>query len=214
MPTNEADKRVDILLAEYRAVSQELTLYISELFRCVLYGAALAAAYIGIGLSSREELSQMQRYVPYAFVLLIVYFLAISTIRINLSGQRAALETALNRVAGVDGLLSWESSVAKALQSRGVMRWRGRRIPTPMLLLGIILVASAFGLLATNVNRPEQPVVAAALLACTVLAGYVFFWYPQVARSVREAESRRTRDPSTTSHSVGSTSLDDRGHVT
>ena len=88
MLDDAAKTKINLQLEEYRTVSTEVHLYIQESFRCFMYAAILGAIYLGRG-GAADEIHQ---YIPYGFVLLVLYYFSIYYLGICLSRYRAKLE--------------------------------------------------------------------------------------------------------------------------
>lgn len=190
MKNNEKESKIKILLEEYKTVNEEIKFYLHESTRCFILGAILIAIYLGWGVGSPDQASGFSRkihdYGPYAFIVLIIYFLSILYIRLGLSQFRANLEKKINKIANSE-LLSFESIYLRKFQSRSFLRlsdaWYAR-IPTPMLFLGFLVIA-AFLFVYIFKGISNQKIIFYSLLsACILEVVYVFFIYPRLIERI------------------------------
>jgi len=186
MAEDEKQLRIKILLEEYHTVCDEIKMYVQETTRCLAFGAVLAGLYLGWGTGSSSNPSdfsiKVREFVPYALVILVIYFLSIVYIRLGLCHFRSILENKINIAAG-STIMSFESEFLKKVQSRAYLRlgksWYAR-LPTPMLLLGFLVAAAFFVLYLVDKIGNQKYVVLSLLSVCAIVAAFVFFGYPRL----------------------------------
>jgi len=183
------DKKLElqILLEEYKTVSEELRIYVKEMIQCFPFAAILIGIYLGWGVSGDNNqaysiANRIQEYVPYGFVLLSVYFLGLAYIRVGLSRYRAYLENKINEIVGSE-LMHWDSDFAYKVQSSGFLKlgeaWYAR-LPTPLLFLGFLIAASSIIVFTSDIVHKQTTIILFLLLACGLTALYIFFVYPKL----------------------------------
>lgn len=187
MTSEDKKLELQILLEEYKTVSEELRIYVKEMIQCFPYAAILIAIYLGWGIAGDNNqaysiANRIQEYVPYGFVLLSVYFLGLAYIRVGLSRYRAYLENKINEIAGNE-LMHWDSSFAYTVQSSGFLKlgeaWYAR-LPTPLLFLGFLIAAGSIIVFTSDIVHKQTVVILSLLLACGLTALYIFFVYPKL----------------------------------
>jgi|GEM_PF-4044706 len=187
MLVEDRERDLQVLLEEYRMINNEILLYLKEMIRCFVYAAILVGVFLGVGVGAGDDkgsiLKEIQQYLPYGLPVLAVYFLVLSYIRIGLTSRRWALEKRVNALMGSE-LLGLESFAAR-VQSHGFIKigraWYAK-LPTPMLLLGLLIFAGAALVFGVGGITYEGSLFFYCLLACGLLALYVFFIYPRLAK--------------------------------
>jgi cytochrome bd-type quinol oxidase subunit 2 len=183
----EKTLRFQALIEEYKNVSAELQQYTQEGMRSFPYAAVLIAVYLGWGLSG--DPSQISRFettirvfVPYGFVLLCVYFLAMVYVREGLVKYQGYVEERINKIVG-DDTMQFASKYSPTIMERGYLQmgtaWYSR-IPTPPLFLGMVITMASLLVFSSDVIRKQTIVVLALLGACAVIAIYVYLIYPRL----------------------------------
>lgn len=193
MTREDSTVNLQVLLQEYRTVSEEIRIYVQEMIKCFPYAAVLVALYLGWGIGGDQNqansiANKIREYMPYGFVLLSVYFLGLAYVRVGLSRYRAHLERTINELAG-KRLMGLDSSYLVAVQSTGFLRlgkpWYAR-VPTPLLFLGFLITAAGLAVFTTERIREETIIVLFLLVGCGLTALYVFFVYPSLVDRARK----------------------------
>lgn len=171
--------RVRIMLEEYRILAEDTRLFDQELIRCFLYLAGVAGVYLGWGSGN----PQIRLYAPYALVLLVLYFLTLSTLKFNLSAGRSHLETRINQEMKGEPLLTWESLYVPRVQRIKVLRFHGDKwynaAPSTPLIFGLVLAIAALALFGTSVAGPSRLLILVLFVVSGMLVIWVFFAYPK-----------------------------------
>jgi VIT1/CCC1 family predicted Fe2+/Mn2+ transporter len=179
---------IDILLEEYRTVSQEIQLYLNEIIRCFLYATVLVGIYLGWGIADPNGISQITQkianYIPYGFFILGIYFLSLSYIRLSLAGYRAILENKINKYVG-SNLMNLNSKYLEAVHEKGTLRiskkWYGI-LPTPMIFLGILIFIASILIFFFSKIATNRYIILILMFLCGLVALYVFFVYPTILK--------------------------------
>jgi len=194
----EISLSLQVLLEEYRSVSEEIRIYLQEMIKCFPYAAIFIALYLGWGiegqgLTSSSLASKIKEYVPYGFVLLSVYFLSLAYIRVGLSRYRASLEKKINDLAGND-LMLLDSKYVGNIQSMGFLRFGNswyERVPTPMLFLGFLIMVTGLLVFSLDSIKRQTGVILALLFACVLITLYVFFIYPRLIDQANKISKKK-----------------------
>jgi cytochrome bd-type quinol oxidase subunit 2 len=178
--------KIQALLEEYKTVNNELQQYTQEAMKCVPYGTILVALYLGFGLTGdANQISNLQayaqEYIPYGFVIFVMYFLAMVYVRQGLVKYRSFIEDKVNQLFQVDVMQF--SDFSQIVTEHGYFQlgkaWYSR-IPTPPLFLGIILAIASILLFTTDLIRKEKIIVLISLAACAIAALYIYLIYPRL----------------------------------
>jgi hypothetical protein len=197
MLNKDRELELQVLLEEYRTLNGELLLYVQEMIRCFVYLAILVGAYLGVGLGVGNKqngvISTIQQYLPYGLPVLALYFLVLSYIRIGLSTRRGILERKINELMGTE--LMGLDSFTQRVQSRGFVSigeaWYAK-LPTPMPFLCILIFIGAVLIFGTGNVTYKSGVFFYSVLACGLLAVYVFFVYPWLAKRANNSKSSQS----------------------
>jgi hypothetical protein len=116
-----------------------------------------------------------------------------------ISGDRilaGAYELAFPRAAGSDGDARVVGMLRQRFEDLGLqtsIEWFSYDIRPAMWVLRAVLITSALLLLAASISVASSPVMAAALLACAVVPGFIFLaWAPWLERLYRRDGPTRT----------------------
>jgi cobalamin synthase len=196
----ERKLKVQALLEEYKTVSTELKQYTQEAMRCFPYAGILVALYLGFGLSgdaSRVSSIQatIQEYIPYGFVVLCAYFLAMVYVREGLVKYRSYLEERINQTLE-DSVMQLDS-FSQIVTERGYLKM-GRawyaRIPTPPLFLGLILILSSILVYTSDLIKKQTIVVLCLLGACAITAIYIYLIYPKLLDRIYKQDNLKKKN--------------------
>jgi hypothetical protein len=181
------DNKFQAMLEEYKTVSTELQQYTQEAMRCFPYAGILVALYLGLGIAGdavqvSKLQSTIQEYVPYGFVLLTIYFLAMVYVREGLVKYRSYLEERINQFLG-DDIMQFDSSFSPVVTERGYLKlgkaWYAR-IPTPPLFLGVIIAMASILVYTSDIIQKQTIVILCLLGACAITALYIYLIYPKL----------------------------------
>jgi cytochrome bd-type quinol oxidase subunit 2 len=185
--TEEKEGKLQAALEEYKTVSAEFQQYTQEGMRCFAYAGILIALYLGLGITgdaSQTTALQMkvQEYVPYGFVLLLVYFLSMAYVREGLGRYRAHLEARINGILGAD-IMQFDSKYSPAVTGQGFLKlgkaWYNR-IPTPPLFLALLITAATIVVFTSDLIRRQTIVLLTMIGACAFTALYIYIIYPRL----------------------------------
>lgn len=179
-------KKIDILVEEYKRANSDMSIFLREILRTLLYGAILLALYLGIGLdlgsNSNSQKQIFREYLPYGFVVLIVYFLSLQYMRISLSRYLAGIEKRINAMLK-DDVLCLDSWFVPNVQSEGRLRLGNKwyqNFPTPMGLLGIVIAFAVFAVFVLERTFNHRLALIVLFSLCGLIAIYVFFVLPKL----------------------------------
>lgn len=181
----EMNFKNQVLLENYKIVSTEIYIYLKEKMRCFLYASILMALYFGVGIEKEAELLQKLRsYIPFGFLILIVYYLGISYWCMALMQYRASIEQKINKLYGKP-LITLDSYITDKIHRYGFLQIGEKKfakIPSPQFFLGIIASSILFIML-IGIELPKESSIKFVLLGiCFLLAIYVFFLFPKLVR--------------------------------
>ena len=136
----ELKDKIECLIDNYKIVSEESKSYLSEMMRCFIYSAV--AIGIGLGYGESKQIDRIIKYMPFAFLAVIIYFLTLGFMYVNTCRYKAQLESKINQIAG-DELFSFESKYKPEIFKYGFLPVliKGKRyqlLPLPNLLLGFL----------------------------------------------------------------------------
>jgi len=180
---NELELKIQCLLEEYKVVSEELNMFIQEMLRCFLYGAILLSVYLGFDLGMGGAKSNVITYLPYGFIMLVIYFLCLSYLNIGLVRYRAKIEIKINTMLGHPKLLEFDSYYNINIQSRGYIRLGNRwfqKIPSPFIILSFVIFIFICMLFVYNNIYFNINILIFAIIICFFLAIYIYFIYPRL----------------------------------
>lgn len=181
MPDEVTNTKIKLLVEEYKTVSGELRLYVQETFRCIMYAAILVALFLGWG---SDKVNNISEYMPFGFVLLVIYYLSIYYVSTCLSRYRADLEENINKFVDHDNLLGLDSFYNPRTRSKGRLNlgdndhynfW-----PTPLVLLLIILAASIVIVFVEKEMLNEKYFIMILLGLCCLIGFYIFYKTPKL----------------------------------
>ena len=148
----------------------------------------MIAVYLGWGIvnpsTNNEFIKKIGDYIPYGFLLLVIYFLSLSYIRLSLTTYRLTLEKRINSIIG-ENILNLHSTYLDSVQSKGFLRfskkWYGI-LPTPMVLLGFLIFIGAIIVFYFSNITQNKNLILCLIIACGLVALYTFYIYPAIVR--------------------------------
>ena len=174
-------ERIDILIENYKLVNEESKSYLTEMLRCFIYAAIVFA--IGFGYGEIKEIGRIIKYMPFAILGLMVYFLSLGFMYVNVCRYKAQIERQINAIAK-ENLFGFEFMYKPELLKTGLLPV-GKKgfplLPLPNLLLGIVMIIGFILLIQTI---PELKGYRNELIGLSILFGalacYVFLIIPRV----------------------------------
>jgi hypothetical protein len=177
----EDKDRINILIENYKLINEETKSYHTEMMRCFIYTAIVFA--IGFGYGDKQEIGSIIKYMPFAILGLMVYFLSLGFMYVNACRYKAQIEKQINKIAG-ENLFGFELLHKPELLKTGFLpigKKSIRLLPIPNLLLGIVMIV-AFILLVKNTE--ELKIYYRKFFIISILFGalacYVFLVIPRI----------------------------------
>ncbi len=180
---NNEDK-INVLIESHKLISEETKQYRTEMMRSFVYAAFVLALALGF---DPENTGKLVKYMPYAMIGLLVYFLSIGFMYVSANRYKAQLEYRINKLAQ-ETLVDFELRFKPELISRGLLPRPGkpgRFFPTPNIMLGIIVIVGFVIMISVNFSWEKDEILHAITLLITaiimVLIGvYVFVYVPRI----------------------------------
>lgn len=179
------EKRIDILLEAYKMINDEAKIYLNEIFKCFIYAAIIIGVFLGgeIGLFG-EENPKFREYIPFALVILIIYFLSLAYNYISILRYRGILERKINFIFD-ERVLDYDSFYKRKILSSGFIGMKSKwyaKLPSPNFLLGILISVTLFVLISSSELLTNTRLSLLLLIICGVIAVYVYLIYPSIIK--------------------------------
>lgn len=184
---SENEFRCQVYLEVYKIVSNEILLYVKEIIKCFSYLAVLIALYLGLGIKEDSTIAnEIRNYIPYGCIILAIYFLSLSYIRLSLTMYRASIESRIKETIDPT-FMGLESDYINKIQRFGFIRLDKQKfmfIPTPMLFLGIAFIFIIYLVLKGQLVGKDVTLTTIFFVFCVLLTLYVFFLFPLFAKKI------------------------------
>ncbi len=174
-------EKIDILIENYKVISEESSNYLTEMMRCFLYAAAVVAIGFGYG----EKTENLVTYMPFALLALIIYFLSVGFQYVNANRYKAQIEYKINHLAK-EQLIDFELVYKPEISRSGMLpigKKNNRLLPVPNFLIGVITLVALY-FLVKDKKYSTFVMIAGGLFS--MMAIYVFIVIPAIIEAYQK----------------------------
>jgi len=179
------EKKIDVLLEAYKMINDEAKTYLNEIFKSFIYAAIIIGLFLGgeIGIFGEGNL-KFREYIPFALVILIIYFLSLAYNYISILRYRGVLERKINAIFD-ERVLDYDHFYKREILSSGFIGVKSKwyaKLPSPNFLLGILIFITLLVLISSSESLTNTRLSLLLLIICGVLAVYVYLIYPAIIK--------------------------------